>query len=537
MFQPIPGTLQYNILIANIEQGIIKIPQFQREFVWTISKTTALLDSIIKGYPIGVFILWSTNERLRSIRNIGNVDLPDTPEGQHIQYVLDGQQRMTSLYVALRGLKIQEDSGVITDYSEIYVDLDASMDETIVTIDTEGKPKEALIKLTDLLAGDFGILSKYQKYWNKITEYSNAFKSYQFSVIQVNDIPIDIATEIFTRINVGGKPLSVFEIMVAKTYDAVRNFDLAEKYEALQNRLESVGYETVSDSTVLQAVAVCLVKECSKKQILKLDRKAFIDIWPEVESAFESAVDYFHDFYRIPVSQLLPYDALLVPFTYYFYHHKNKPLNVQKELLQDYFWRTVLTSRYSSSLESRIRQDILSIDQILQDKQPVYEEPVNISVDYLREHGWFSAGTAYIKGFLCILAYQQPQSFADNALITINNNYLKQANSKNYHHFFPKAYLRKHNVDEFRINHIANITIVDDFLNKREIRARAPSDYIGQFQKNNPHLVAALATHLIDDPETCGILTNDYELFFETRLAKFNEALKVRLLLTKADIC
>ena len=280
---------------------------------------------------------------------------------------------------------------------------------------------------------------------------------------------------------------------------------------------------------------MCMVKECAKKHILKLDKDLFISIWDSVIDAFEKAVDYFRGFFRIPVSQLLPYDGLLVPFTYYFYQHKDKPLGTQQALLQDYFWRVVLNSRFSNSLETKLGQDIRRIDQILQDVQPEYEEPVDITVDYISDHGWFATGTAYIKGLLCLLAYQQPQSFADNALVNINNSWLKQANSKNYHHFFPKAYLLKKGEEMFWINHIANMTIVDDFLNKRSIRDKAPSRYIADFQKANPQLQAALETHLIGDPASWGILSDDYDLFFEKRLGRFSEELRKRLVLRKTD--
>ena len=535
MLQPTPSTLQYSALIANIEQGIIKIPQFQRKFVWSLEQSAQLLDSILKGYPIGTFILWQTDERLRSIRNIGDIALPDTPDGRFVQYVLDGQQRMTSLYVSIKGAKIENDSGGETDYGEIYVDFEASLDEPVVITDITGRNPDELIKFTDLLTGGYALAARYPRYLDKLDAYSNAFKTYLFSAILVANAPIDIATEIFTRINVGGKPLSVFEIMVAKTYDAPRAFDLAEKYEELIERLERVNYETVSDSTVLQAVSVCLVKECAKKHILKLDKESFINIWDDVIDAFEKAVDYFRSFFRIPVSQLLPYDGLLVPFTYYFYQHKDKPLGNQQALLQDYFWRVVLNSRFSNSLETKVGQDIRRIDKILRNVQPDYEEPVDITADYISEHGWFATGTAYIKGLLCLLAYQQPQSFADNALVNINNSWLKQANSKNYHHFFPKAYLKKRGEDMFWINHIANITIVDDFLNKRSIRDRAPSRYIAEFQSVNPHLNRALETHLIGDPADWGILSDDYDVFFGKRLECFSKELKKRLVLRATD--
>ncbi len=100
---------KYAVLFANIDSGRVKIPQFQRDFVWGKEKTAALIDSILKGFPIGTFILWKTRERLRHMRNIGNFELPEPPSGDAIQYVLDGQQRITSLYAVRKGARITQD--------------------------------------------------------------------------------------------------------------------------------------------------------------------------------------------------------------------------------------------------------------------------------------------------------------------------------------------------------------------------------------------------------------------------------------------
>ena len=67
-----------------------------------------------------------------------------------------------------------------------------------------------------------------------------------------------------------------------------------------------------------------------------MKKEEFINIWDNVVSAIESTVDYFRGFYRIPVSQLLPYNALLVPFSYFFYHHKDKPTGNKQKYLQDF---------------------------------------------------------------------------------------------------------------------------------------------------------------------------------------------------------
>lgn len=103
--QPKPDSRKYQDLISDIEKGVIKIPKFQREFVWPIEKTAALLDSIVKGYPIGTFILWKTNQRMADVKEVGSISLPPTPDDRQVEYVLDGQQRMTSLFAAYRGAK------------------------------------------------------------------------------------------------------------------------------------------------------------------------------------------------------------------------------------------------------------------------------------------------------------------------------------------------------------------------------------------------------------------------------------------------
>jgi hypothetical protein len=496
------------------------------------------LDSIIKGYPIGTFIFWKTNERLRSIRNLGNFDIPEPNDGDFIDYVLDGQQRLTSLFATLKGLKIEREEGKIEHYDEMYVNLEAAEDEEIVITDKENFEDGQLIKLKDLLYGSISMLNSFdKKYHQRLDDFRTRINSYNYSIILIRDAPIDVATEIFTRINEGGKPLSVFEIMVAKTFDTNRNFDLAEKYQELIDNLTTVNYETISDATVLQTISIIMEKECKRKTILKLNKKKFIDTWDDVVSAIESAVDYFRGYYRIPVSQLLPYNALIVPFAYFFYHHKDKPTGDKQKYLQDFFWRISFGTRYSSAVEGKLAQDIKRIDKILKDKLPRYDWAINTTPDFIEDNGWFSASRSYIKAILCIYAYHQPKSFNDGSIVNISNYWLKKANSKNYHHFFPKAYLQKKldwEYKDFFINHILNITIVDDFLNKREIAAKAPSTYMKKFSRQNKEIDDTMKTHLINNLETFGIWEDDYEAFFNQRAKALSREMKKRII--EADV-
>lgn len=536
MALPTPSHSRYTTLLSDIEKGEIKIPQFQRDFVWTIQKSAALLDSVIKAYPIGTFIFWDTKDRLRSVKNLGNVKLPDPKDGDVVSFVLDGQQRLTSLFATLKGLKVERANGVLEDFSEVYVDLTASADEQIVVTDLTDRDPATCIKLADLLYGGLKKLSAYPEALHpKLDEYKERIQSYDFSIIKVRDVPIDVATEIFTRINVGGKPLSLFEIMVAKTYDEKLEFDLAERFDELIATLQTVEYETISDATILQLISLILRNDCKRQTILKLTKPEFIETWNKAIDGIERAVDYFSGTYRIPVSQLLPYNTLLVPFGYYFYRHPEKPDAEQKVLLEDFFWRCSLGGRYSSSVESKLAQDIKRIDLILEGKSPDYDWAIDLSPEFMIENGWFNAGRSFVKAILCLYAYHEPKSFNDNAKVNIQNGWLKQSNSKNYHHFFPRAHLQKQGIDEGRINNVLNITIVDDYLNKRKIRARPPSDYMAEFKGANGSLKDAMKSHLITDLDAFGIWNDDYDSFVKQRAEAVSAELKKRIIIRDVD--
>ncbi|WP_209332829.1 DUF262 domain-containing protein [Lunatimonas salinarum] len=518
--------VKYSDLISEIETGQVKIPQFQRKFVWDIKSSAKLLDSIIKGYPIGTFIYWRTNERLRAVRNLGNIELPEPKDGEYINYVLDGQQRLTSLFATLKGLKITDEEGRESDYSEMYVDFNAQDDQEIIITDPSKLAERTFIRVTDLMEGSLTLLAAYPSEYHKtIEKYKKIIQSYTFSVINLKNAPIDVATEVFTRLNVGGKALTLFEIMVAKTYDSNKKFDLAEKYDELTEELATSQYDTIPSATVLQVIAILLEKDCTRKQILKLDKEKFIGIWDEATNCIKQSVDFFRS-YGISVSRILPYNALIVPFSYYFFLHEKNPTGEIKKRLEDFFWRASLGFRYSSGVESKLAQDIEKIEKIVKGELPKYEWAVNIDEEFVENNGWFSTGKAFIKAILCLLSKQSPKSFDNNLNVIMDNSWLKIASSKNYHHYFPKSWLKKNYKDweYFYVNHIVNITIVDDFLNKRTIKTKSPAVYMKTFRKENEDLVQTMKTHLIDI-EKDGIWENDYETFYNNRLKRIAKAL------------
>lgn len=526
--QPKPDSKTYDDLISDVKRGIIKVPKFQRDFVWDLKATAKLLDSILKGYPIGTFILWETDQRINDIKNIGGFDLPETPLGSNVQYVLDGQQRITSLFAAYLGEQIRKPGEKkITDYNDIVVNLEENLEEKEKDIVTVKDEAEVFIPLHDVLNFNHKMGKKLEsdgfEEWqiDQIDEYSNAFSTYAFSTVTLRQNDIESAIEVFTRINTGGKVLTLFEIMSAKTYDEAANFDMQARWEKFQKKLNDSKYENISPSVLLQILSLVISesKECKRKTILGLDKADIIARWDDVISAIERTIDHFRTVLRIPVSQILPYDTLIVPFAYFFLKTGKSPNGQQRKHLEELFWRSSLSLRYSSATESKLAADIKKVDLIIDGKRPSYPEFklfINSAQD-LRETD-FSTGNAICKSILCILAYHEPKDFDTNGKVLLDNSYLKIASSKNYHHFFPRAFIRNHGTDAEPpyANSIVNITLVSAELNKKRIGAKAPSVYLADFADENSELKHALNSHLIE-MDDASVIQDDFTAFLKHR--------------------
>lgn len=538
MQQPENRPQRYDQLFVGIDTGSIKIPKFQRDFVWNKGQTAELLDSLIKGYPIGTFIYWETMEELRNQKEIGNWELPATPKGYPVSYVLDGQQRITSLYAVRKGVVFTKENGERINYKDIVIDLsqDPDSDDQIVLASANESPAIPVYELLNMDSITAVIETYTGDQIKRLEEYKKRLENYSFSTIIIDHkYSIDVATDVFTRINTGGTTLTLFEIMVAKTYSERRNFDLLQKYNDLTSNIDSeknlatANYETIRNTIILQCVAICLSGETRRRDILRLDKDEFISSWDTVKESIFAAVDFLRDYIRVPVSNLLPYDVLLVPLTYFFFKYEREPTLQQKKLLTQYFWWASLSSRFSSSVDSNVSSDRRRIERILDGGSPNYRgEEVELTQRALKEHV-FSAGDAFSKAILCLYASFRPRSFDTGADVRIDNTWLKRRDSKNYHHFFPISYLKKNGIEDWVANSIMNITIVDEYLNKGKIRAKAPSVYMRPFSEENDEIDETMKSHLIDDLDESGIWRNDYENFLDTRAKRVLEELEKRL--------
>lgn len=540
MKQPKPIGRQYNDIVNNVNKGIYQIPKFQRDFVWSKEQTAKLIDSLLKGFPIGSFILWKTNERLKALKKIGGTVLNEPNDGEYVYYILDGQQRMTSLYLALEGVKIEKH-----DYKEIFIDLDKDIDsdDEICTLEKT----DHSITFYELINRRITAFSKNfdDKTVEKIEDLREHLKSYEFSTIEIENQPMEKIAEIFTRINTSGKVLTLFEIMNAKVYSedlfdpkgkiVKKGFDLEEKFDLLIDELKYSGYETIGENKtiILQLLSLILLKSSKREAILSINKDEFIREWEDAIKCLKLAIDKIIDYFKIGVSKLLPYYILIVPIAY-FYKINNfiPPTNSQLKELEKYFFRCAISWRFSSSVETNLNSDIKIIEKIKDnitldfDKEiPLQNKSKEYFIETLKEN--FSSSNAFDKAVLCIMAYAEPKKFNDNSKVRLDNSYLSVATSKNYHHFFPKAYLKRTKNDEYA-NALANMTLVDDYLNKRVIKDKEPKKYISDFQKENLDLEETLKSHFIHLSDF-GIFENDYDLFLEKRASLLADEILKRI--------
>ena len=527
--QPENQSKTYAALFSAIDEGKIKVPQFQRDFVWSKEQTARLIDSILKGFPIGTFILWTTRTRLRHMRDIGNFPLREPHDGDAIQYVLDGQQRITSLYAVRKGVRLTRDN-VEIDYKDIVIDLTADPDDDEVVLDSPRLDKNCVTVYEVLTASIKDLISEYGEHIDLISDYKQKLENYHFSAVVIDEYPIDVACDVFTRINTGGRTLTLFEIMVAKTFHQDR-FDLADRFQQLisseteERDLESAGYDTIPSETVLQCVSAVACGSVRRQDILRISREDFIASWEATKGGLFDAVDYLRSHLGVRVSGILPYNALLIPYTWFFVKKRGRSVSQpENRLLRQYFYWASLTNRFSASVGSKVAEDIGRMKLIVRGRQPRYDkQELAIKSDDL-EWRVFSAGDAFTKAIVCLLSEREPRRFNTNGKVELDNKWLKRANSKNYHHFFPRAFLRDEGYEPWASNSIMNVVLVDDNLNKRVIGAKPPSKYVAKFvDENEARLTRTLRTHFIS--LKWGVLEDDYETFVKKRARAIAKAL------------
>ncbi|MDB6057251.1 MAG: hypothetical protein JWO95_1095, partial [Verrucomicrobiales bacterium] len=235
-------------LVADIQKGEVKIPQFQRKFVWKEDQALDLLDSISNNYPVGSLLLWRTNSKLAVERNIGDFKLPKTDDHSPTDYVLDGQQRITVVYSCLGAPP--EELGFAAGY-------DLQEEKFVVLIERAAPnvfPMRWLFNTTKLLNFRTGLQTSQSAatYQQRLDDVVEAFTSYRLPVVVLKELSVEEVCPIFERINSSGTKLSMYDLMVAATWSP--RFDLNELSKKIATSLEVKGFESIEPTTILKCL-------------------------------------------------------------------------------------------------------------------------------------------------------------------------------------------------------------------------------------------------------------------------------------------
>ena len=213
--------------IRMLAKGKYLIPTFQRNFIWQPQDISNLWESIFLGYPIGSIIYWRTPLRLKIHRRLGGFYIPQS-EGDHRlhSYILDGQQRSTSLFVAFYGGKGRVKEKAEFDYT-LYFDMAARnfFFENELYRRRWHTPHEFLIRLRDVpeLPPGFGQTLSGVKGFNRkiaanLKQLLLMFKKYEVPLICLQGFDITGVCDVFERMNITGVKLENMDIIIARNF-------------------------------------------------------------------------------------------------------------------------------------------------------------------------------------------------------------------------------------------------------------------------------------------------------------------------------
>lgn len=471
-----PSALKIDRILAKIAEGDIKIPAFQRGFVWNQEQIIALLDSIYRNYPVGSVLLWSTSERLKSSRNLGGLSLPDREPDLPLNYVLDGQQRLATIFAAFwHDRHFEDEEGPYSVDPNIFNLSFRFDDEAFIPTESaeEARPTIPLSSLFDTEAL-FAQLEKLSTNHQRAAKaLFSRLNNYELPVVTISKRSKDEVGVIFERINSTATMLSTLDLLIAWTWS--EDFHLQEALNELREILDAKGFGELPDRIVLQSLAAILEESTKTKTILSLDPGEVQRRFPEVGEAMARAVDFLSTEFRVYSLDFLPHLQQLVGLSF-FYSLKESPSADQASALRKWFWKTAFSRRYSAQTDEKMDTDLAFVRALCTEDYSGltgYSSELHQSI-LLRQK--LSKSNPYTRAFLLLLAQRSPLDLINGTRVDLGQA-LSSYNRKEYHHIFPRAFLTKRGMSAEKVNNLCNFTFLPAGSNKR-ISQKEPAHYI-----------------------------------------------------------
>jgi hypothetical protein len=562
-------------LLRDVGVGKIRLPDFQRDWKWDVDRISSLLASVSLGYPVGVVMLLETGgpDVNFAIRHLSGVD-PVVANKPAERLVLDGQQRLTSLYQSLASGKPVQTQDTKKKRLErwFYIDMEAALDDdgdreaAIVAVPVDRRERDnfgkdivrdlsteelecqqelfPLWRVFDGPAVDRWMLTYLQldaadmaarlDRWSAFKEKVLAnFTGYTVPVIVLRkETPREAVCTVFEKVNTGGVALDVFELLTA-TF-ASDEFDLRKDWEHRRKRLEEHKVLRGTQSTdFLQAVSLLATREarlrwkegdsekppavsCKRRDILRLTRAQYEQWAAEVERGFLWAAQFLNG-EMVFEARDVPYRTQLVPLAaIHVALGANADAIGKVDKIRRWFWCGVLGELYGGSLETRFANDLQQVVEWCSggagDPITVYES----SFDPGRLLTLRTRNSAAYKGVYALLMRGGSRDWIKEQDITIASHH---SLAVDIHHVFPKKWCLDNGIDDLRRESIVNKTAIAAATNRR-IGGQAPSKYLPKVEKeaevSREVLSARLRQHHVEIEH---LAADDFDSFFDSRRA------------------
>lgn len=473
-------------LLTRVAEGEIRIPAFQREFVWEPDRVQFLMDSIYKGFPIGTLLFWRTREQLQADRDLGPYKLDEPKDQYPIDYVLDGQQRLTSIFAVFQ-TELKQAANPQVNWVDVYFDMRAkedAQDSQFIAL-PPGEAEEdryfPLKILFDVTAYGSRVRKLSEEDAKVIDVLQNRFKEAQIPVETIETNDHSKIAIVFERVNRGGVPLDTYQLLAAWTWSG--EFDLRSKFDDLAGELDDGGFGDLGNDPdlLLKCAAAVVSDESSSRSVIALKGSDVRDKFNSLTIGIKGAVEFLQKQCGVVSLKVLPYKSMLIPLVRFFTTDNEAglhPTGEQLSTLRAWFWTSCFSRRYSNSVDTALESDIKACIQLRtkQDASLFNLTPPKIDRDFFLSNV-FSLTAVNTKTFILLLASKFPRSFLSGANIDLNT-VLLTCNRTEFHHIFPKNFLSEKlkitgRESQFRLANFAFLSQTDN----RKIKNRPPAEY------------------------------------------------------------
>lgn len=521
---PQPSVDRIDELARRVLAGDILLPQFQRDFVWKRQQVLDLLDSIAQNYPIGSLLLWQSRQELRRENRIADLEIvlpkPDYP----VNYLLDGQQRLSAICGALYWNGPTPDS-----VWNIAYDLRKREFVHLYTLDDPPQHQVRMNKLSDgavfyKFYATLDSLSAPDKDILKINADAlfNRFKDYKVAVVTLGDMSIRDVAPIFERINSTGTRLTIVDLMRAATWS--QEFDLIEAIDSVLKALSSKDFGGLDRKVVLRTMSAAAGGGFSVESIDSLRKhpaEKLKKATADAQAAYEKTVDFLTTQICIPSDSIIPYANQVVVLSEIFRMLPTPNARGYSEI-KKWFWRTASSGYFSGWNTGGMSRDQAAVAEFATGRVTELAVPTNRPSLNIWIQKQFRSDSAHAKTLAIILAHHLPIDILTGQKIDVSKS-LSWTNFKEYHHFFPRDYLKSKGVETGLANSLCNIIMLTSASNKR-ISNNPPSLYLEDVRRAaGSELNRWLTSNLISEAAFKAALNDDYDAFLNARSHTIDE--------------